>query len=455
MAVHLIRATAIFSGLLLVIGFLPAGAGQDEEGGEPKFKYEDFEKAGKCEMCHKEITREWRQSMMAQSFTHEWDEIEYFKLALPHALSLEKVAGVKSGCIACHAPLAYLTGDIPPKPPAEGTRANEGVTCDICHCITGSTEEEPFNFSYEIKPGMVKYGTRKDSQSPMHLTKYSEFIGKPELCACCHDEQSPYGAWVKSTYREWKAGPYAAEGTRCHDCHMHYAPGTSAPETEERPDIAHHTFQGSHFPSKLAGAVDLAVYTHRDTVNRGRKLTVRVQLFNGKAGHCIPSGSSEERMVWLEVTARDAAGKTYRLPVDRKFFEGEEFTIADPGALAYQAMGEIMGKEGFKGVSRDGYVPAGCRIFRRPFFDPKGRMTICQWYTAENEKIDYRIGPRQMVKETYTFPVPKDAAAGTMKIAAKLYYAQVPSSVGEFLGLPKFEYAPIIMNAASVKVDVW
>jgi hypothetical protein len=42
-----------------------------------------------------------------------------------------------------------------------------------------------------------------------------------------------------------------------------------------------------------------------------------------------------------------------------------------------------------------------------------------------------------------------------MKVVARLYYAQVPSSVGEFLELPESEYAPIIMNAASAAVEVW
>ena len=160
-------------------------------------------------------------------------------------------------------------------------------------------------------------------------------------------------------------------------------------------------------------------------------------------------------MLWLEVVAEDAKGKVVRLPVDRKGFEGEDYTIADPGALAYQAMGEIMEIEGFKGISRDGLVPAGSRIFRRPFLDPKGRMTICQWYTAENEKVDYRIGPRQTRVETYSWKVPADIATGPLTLKAALYYAQVPSSVGAFLELPEDEYAPILMNeAAVVKVEV-
>ncbi len=411
-----------------------------------KFKYKDFKKPEQCGRCHKQIYQEWKSSLMAKSFVHKWDDVEYFRLALPHALKFSKVAGVKGGCIACHAPLAFLTGDIPPKSPSEGTRANEGVSCEICHNIVGTTEKVPYNFSYIIKPGRVKQGSRKNVRAP-HGVKYSEFLRSPEFCATCHDEGSPYGAWVKSTYREWKESPYAKEGVRCQDCHMGYGPGYVT-KRKFRKDMAHHTFHGAHSKAKLAGAVDLGVYPDKDRVVPGEKVKITVTLFNQKVGHYIPSGSAEERMLWLEVWAVDATGKRWHIPVDKKGFKGEEYTIADPNAYAYQAMGEILGIKNFRGVKRDGDVPKGARIFRRPFFDPKGRMTICQWYTKDNTLVDYRIGPRETKVETYTFRVPKDAI-GPIRIEAKLYYALVPSSVGKFLELPETEYEPVLVNSAS------
>lgn len=419
-----------------------------------KFKYDDFQKPGDCGMCHSEIYQEWTHSLMSRSFTHEWDEVEYFKLALPHALKLEKVAGVKAGCVACHGPLAFLTGDIPPKPVNEGTRVNEGVSCEICHNITGSTEPLPFNFSFNIQPGEVKQGPRKKAKSPGHEVNYSEFLQRPELCATCHDEQSPYGAWVKETYREWRAGPYAKGGIRCQDCHMYHAMGIPGIGGQERSDMAHHTFQGSHFPGKLAGAIDLAVYVNEETVSPGSELTVRVELFNGKAGHYVPSGSAEERMLWLEVWLIDAKGKKYMLKVQPKNFNGEEYTIADSKAIAYQDIGEIMGLENFKGLKRDGNVPDGSRIFRRPFFNPRGEMTIAQWYTARNELVDYRIGPLETKIEHFKLNLPAGVTKGKASVVAKLFYSQIPSSVGEFFKLPAEEYAPILVNECRVVVDV-
>ncbi len=436
---------------VVVAGMMAAGAVAAAT--EGSYKYEDFKSPKSCKGCHKEIYQQWKKSLMSQSFTHEWDQVEYFKLALPHAEKLEKVSGVKAGCIACHAPLAFLAGDIPPKPAEAGTRANEGVSCDLCHVITGSSQEEPFNFSFEVEPGNEKKGPRADAKAP-HKTAFSKFHNDPKFCATCHDEQSPYGAWVKATYREWAAGPYAKEGATCQTCHMPKAPGKSASMGKQREDIHQHQFQGSHSEEKLKGAVDLALYTSKTKIAPGATLKIRAELFNGKVGHYIPSGSTEERMLWLEVWAIDSNGKRYAIPVTAKGFPGEEFTIADSSAMTYQAIGEIMEIKDFKGLKRDGNLPDGARIFRKPFFDPKGRMTVCQWYTKDNEKVDYRIGPRETKIERYKWAVPADLPKGKVKIVANLFYSQIPSSIGEFFKLPKDEYRPILVNSSTLELEV-
>ncbi len=418
------------------------------------YKYNDFKKPNNCGMCHRDIYKQWKDTLMSKSYTHEWDQVEYFKLALPHSKKLEKVAGVKAGCIACHSPLAFLSGDIPPKTADQNTRANEGVSCEVCHNITGTSEKVPFNFSFDIEPGKVKRGPRKDAVSPFHKTAYSEFHKSAEMCATCHDEQSPYGAWVKATYREWKEGPYAKEGKVCQDCHMPKAPGKSASGGKERKDIAQHIFQGSHSVAQLTGAVDVTLKTAQKAVKPGSALKFQAKLFNGKVGHPIPSGSTEERMLWLEVWATDANGKKYPIPVSKKGFKGEEYTIADSSAMTYQAIGEIMEIKDFKGLKRDGDVPDGARIFRHPFFDPKGRMTICQWYTKDNTLVDYRIKPRETKVEDYAWNIPTDLPKGKLTIKASLYYSQIPSSVGKFFKLPESEYKPLLVDSAEMAVEI-
>ena len=56
----------------------------------------------------------------------------------------------------------------------------------------------------------------------------------------------------------------------------------------------------------------------------------------------------------------------------------------------------------FNGLPRDALPYEGDRVFRLPYFDPQGRMTIAQWNTA-SLGTDYRIGPRETKIETYTW----------------------------------------------------
>ncbi|MCK7525399.1 MAG: hypothetical protein MZV64_51230 [Ignavibacteriales bacterium] len=92
--------------------------------------------------------------------------------------------------------------------------------------------------------------------------------------------------------------------------------------------------------------------------------------------------------------------------------------------LAYQDMGIALNDPNFKGVQRDG-IPIGDRIFRMPYFDPQGRMTIQQWNTA-SQGVDYRIGPRETKLEyLYIYNCRIDIAPGELKVTAVLNYQKL------------------------------
>ncbi len=152
---------------LILLTAMPLTAGDNATTAE--YTYDDWEEPTACGPdCHVDIYQQWKQSMMSQSYTHHWDEIEYFKLAVPHAEKDSIVAGVKAGCNGCHAPMSFLVGDIPPPRPSENSRANDGVHCDFCHTITGFDGDVPFNFNYVIAPGEIKYGPRENSDLAPH-----------------------------------------------------------------------------------------------------------------------------------------------------------------------------------------------------------------------------------------------------------------------------------------------
>ncbi len=414
-------------------------------------KYENYEKPEVCATCHDMFYQQWKQAMMSQAYTHHWDEVEYFKLAVPHAEKDEVVAGVKAGCNGCHAPVSFLAGDVPPPKPEENSRANESVSCDVCHTITGFRGEVPFNYNYISQPGRKKYGNKPGLVSPHHDTEESDFIKSAEFCGTCHNEMSPYGIWVKSTYLEWKEGPYAQQGVPCQVCHMPKARGQNAKMAKEDM-VSMHLFHGAHDEGKLKGAIEIRMNPLEREVPYDGTVVIQVQLFNGKCGHKVPTGSVEDRIMWLHVTATDANGKEYHLPVDKKGFEGEEYTIGSK-ALAYQDMGLPLGIENFQGLPRDGVVPVGDRIFRMPYFDPQGRMTIMQWNT-KSLGVDYRIGPRETKVETYTWELPEDIPVGKVTFKAELIYQKLVQSVAEFLGVPE-EAEPVIINTASTWIEVY
>jgi len=439
------RAFFVLSSLAAVAALVWAGspAGDAALGTQP---YENFEPDEVCAECHVDIARQHTQALMSQSFVHPWDEIEYFELALPHALKEEKVAGVKAGCNGCHAPLAFLAGDIPPKRPAEGTRANEGVSCSVCHSITGHEGDVPFNFNFTVAPGEAYQGVREGTESPHHEIVVNPYLMTAEFCGTCHNEKDPWGLWVKGTHLEWRESPQAKAGIVCQDCHMPPAEGNSAPDAggADHPDVRQHLFHGAHDLGKLRGAVEVRIHPSLTTAGTGDEIVLTATVVNAKAAHMIPSGSAEERVVWLHVEAVDAAGHRYHLPVDAKGFEGEQYTIADGDALAYQDLGEIQEIDGFVGLARDGRVPDGDRIFRLPYLDPKGRMTVAQWNTAAFGP-DYRLPPLHARNETFTWKLPDGIAPGNVTVTATVWYELVVSSVADHLRIPAEEGFPVKM----------
>jgi len=449
---RLTRLLGLISAISLLVMAFSAVMAADDDDKLGSIEYDKFSTPEYCgASCHTDFYRQWQQSMMSQSYTHHWDEIEYFQLAVPHAERDSMVAGVKAGCNGCHAPLSYLAGDVPPPRPEEGSRANEGVQCDFCHSVVGISADTAYNFNWVVEPGDVKYGPRESADSPNHKGAKSEFLASTEFCGSCHNEKSPYDVWVKSTQLEWMDGPYAEDDTRCHDCHMTYAEGQTASMGKTYPDAAQHLFHGAHVTGKVQGTVELKIWSELDEIIPGEPAIFKVALFNQKTGHKFPTGSVEDRIVWLHVEATDAEGNTYHLPVDPKGFEGEEYTIADT-VLAYQDMGIALDDPDFKGVQRDG-VPVGDRIFRMPYFDPQGRMTIQQWNTA-SLGVDYRFAPRETKLETFTFEVPFEVAIGDMTVTATLNYCRLVKPVADFLDVPEDETEIIVVNQHATSVEV-
>lgn len=230
------------------------------------------------------------------------------------------------------------------------------------------------------------------------------------------------------------------------------AAGRSARMGEPLDDVRQHLFHGAHDPGKVGGVIEVRIHPDVREIEPGERIKLTAVLVNAKAGHKVPSGSAEERVVWLHVEAKDASGQVYHLPVDRKGFEGEDYTIASD-AMAYQDIGFIKSIDGFPGLKRDGDVPAGDRIFRLPYLDPDGQMTIAQWHTASFGP-DYRLAPLQAVNETFTWQLPDRLPPGALTVTATVYYSRLVSSVARFLNVPEEEWRPMTVNTHETTVTI-
>ncbi|MFO7841188.1 MAG: multiheme c-type cytochrome [Fidelibacterota bacterium] len=436
--------------LLFFIALLPASEKLSGEEALGSQDYENFEKPDACKSCHTRIYQQWSQAMMSKAYTHHWDEIEYWDLAVPHGEKDPAFKASADGCNGCHAPLAYLAGDVPPPPPSENSRANESVSCDLCHSIT-AVDGDPVNFNWISEPGRTKFGAKEGLASPHHITEKRDIYTQTEYCGSCHNEQNSFGIMVKSTQIEWAEGPYGEEGVPCFVCHMPKAPGRSAPMAEDGM-VAQHTFLGAHNEAKLKSAIEVSIHPDEREIPYDGTVEFQVELFNAKAGHKVPTGSVEDRILWLDVRAVDEAGNEYHLPVDLKGFDGEEYTVAKD-ELAYSDMGFPLGIKDFEGVQRDG-IPVGNRIFRMPYFDENGIMTIMQWNTR-SLGVDYRIGPRETKLEHFTWEMPGDIAFGFVTVTACLYYQKLVKPVADFLEVPEDESERILINEASTVFEVY
>jgi len=223
--------------------------------------------AGRCGECHSKMYDEWELSAHAQAGTS--------------ALYKTTVAAAKDAtCDRCHQPL-----------PTDVVRT-EGVTCDVCHTLR---EPKPSDAGGSFKlaiDDMIKYGPRCDLKDHyFHRMGCSPEHRTAELCGACH-LWKPNGIPVFTEYEDWKAGPAAKTGEVCQDCHMPKEKSAIATGSPVRTGVPHHGLLG--LAKDLRGrALGMDVTVKED----GGKLAVQVTVKNTNAGHTVPSGLPEHRLI--------------------------------------------------------------------------------------------------------------------------------------------------------------
>jgi len=432
---YISRTELVFITLVLIFIFL---FGYSSPGTAAKYETE-YWPSSLCRSCHSHIFTQYSKSMHAKSFTNPVFQEQYFKELLPQIPKDSDLIREAKGCIACHSPIAYIKNKGYILSKDEVNPEISGVTCDICHTITGYKGEKPENGNYISKPGTQKYGPFPYIEMEWHHF-YAEFQTKSEFCAVCHNAVNHHGLEIKSTYTEWKSSNYAKEGIQCQNCHMNifgflvsgkpvYESGRAALTTPQylphRAKLYTHRFPGAHDKTQVIGALTLDIETDRPAASPGDKLIINVLVDNSRTGHKMPSGSADLRLLWLELKAYVGKDIIRSIPINASpdYEQDSAYNVTGKGAFDDQ-------------ILRDD-IPKGNRIYRAIFVDKTGKQTLSS-YNATKIIFDNRLNAEEIRKETYHFNIPKDVT-GKLFLYATLYYLPYPDTFAKKFALPESE----------------
>jgi hypothetical protein len=438
---------------------LQTGSTSDRKSGKAansKPQLKSFWRTSTCKGCHDQIVAQHLASEHEKSFTNPAFQAHYRKALLPKAATDADLQSEARECIACHEPVIYATSGPRYLSLQEIDPQMNGVTCDICHSMTGYRGARPQNGNYILEPGDRKLGPFKGEGDWHHI--YSELQTKSDICAVCHEAVNRHGLRIKATFTEWQESAFAKEGVHCQDCHMnvdgfltagkaHFTSGKAAvinlgadplKSVPQRERLYTHQFPGAHSKTQIEGAIDLAIEAvlPKDTTNH--TLSIDVTVDNSRTGHSMPSGSADLRLLWMEVQVRIG---------DDPF--GQPAVIAEPGATDESSAYSLAGLGKFDSILLGPEVPKGSRIYRAVFTDSAGDATLDS-YNAVARLFDNRLKAAERRMESYQFIIP-EGAKGDIAIKATLKYLPYSSIFTSRLGIPLPE--PVIVAQREIHIS--
>jgi hypothetical protein len=295
----------------------------------------------------------WQGSLMANAAR---DPIFWAGVALAD----QDHPGETVDCVRCHSPRAYLEGRGDATSIDQLTTADlEGVGCELCHRMTDQGALGNAQYAIDDVPGPGGNVPRRGPwdytdgvAQPPHDWAFDGFLGSAQLCGTCHDVTTPRERLdddgnatgmlfnEQRTYSEWAGSALAqpGEGFRsCQDCHMPAV--TDKPGCQDRVDQNSHPIGGrrhdlvganrfmvellraeygsdgtglindfffeqtlDRMDELLATAATLELQGPPD-VHLGEGLQGLAATVTNETGHKLPTGYTEGRIMWLEVTA--------------------------------------------------------------------------------------------------------------------------------------------------------
>jgi hypothetical protein len=464
----------------------------------------DFARPATCATCHPRQFREWQGSMMAYaavSPTANALEAAGNRL-LDGAFAADGTAALL--CQQCHAPVSVALGEMPSYAESNGRPSRDfagdvgvhGLSCDFCHQVAhadlpGSVSGDGIaNAAFVLQPGTLKFGPFADPlSSRVHDGAPSEYLRSSEFCGGCHDVRLPGDdaltgepfRRLENAFTEWQGSVYATTANpfgqvvTCQDCHMSaypYAPpGTyytdtaaAVPGAPER-RVSSHYFTGVDVALvDFPGQDDEGGDSHGEPIGQrqrredllratctldldvpqyagaGSTLPIVVVVTNSGAGHNVPTGFSQERQMWIELTVTDGQSEiVYQSGhlVDRAHPETGEMEpdgnladedlqnwigLIDPETLeAHLEHGPDRNRRPEENVNL-GLVNFGNEFLR---VGPHGVEEVFVPFLANAMDNTHSIPPLATERIRYDVPLPDDVA-GPLRVSVRLRFRAFP-----------------------------
>jgi hypothetical protein len=324
-------------------GSTPA-RGEPDAAVMPALTREQLLDPASCKSCHPKHYREWRSSM------HAYAADDPVFLAMNKRGQRETEGALGDFCVGCHAPMAVHEGET-----TDGLNLDQlpehlrGVTCYYCHNVAHTGQ--PFNNDLTLADDLTMRGAISNpAPTSAHASAYSPHQDRNRsdssaLCGTCHDVVTPHGVKLERTFLEYQNSLFAKPGPgfdTCSGCHMPGRPGRAAEGVQaDAPlrSVHEHLWPGvdvalGDFPDREAQrrAVECALALNTRIYSIGLsgvgEVAVKVET---NAGHHQPSGTAQDRRLWLELTAYDEQERVVFQSGAIQDGEVEEKTPGQPG----------------------------------------------------------------------------------------------------------------------------
>ena len=342
--------------------FSPSNA-RTESGG--LIPVEQFFSAKRCVGCHQDTHAAWSESLHRNAAREP-----FYRESVDILLRTRGIEFTRH-CESCHTPVALFSGALTKNGPRQQAPFtpldDEGVTCTVCHSITGARLDGTGSFTIRRPALLAKedgtpiFGNFTDEQIladvPAHKRAVMRpLLRQPEFCATCHKVDAPgelngykhirgfsaYDEWQQSGASHEAVSPYykTEERIDCRGCHM--------PKIESLNDraakngvIASHQWLGANtaaplfygqtkqverieeFLSNKVINADIFALKREATgetfhelasgnqlgLTAGEEITAEVVVANRKAAHSFAPEVRDLYEIWVAFEAVDDEGK--------------------------------------------------------------------------------------------------------------------------------------------------